>query len=96
MIAHTNIPISNYKKTKKFYSTVLATLSYTRNMEYNKATGFNNNKNTDFWIATNEKDIIPLHVTFETKNKTQIKAFYKAALATGATNNGAPRYHKEY
>ena len=55
MIAHTSIPVSDYKKAKKFYTGVLATLGYTQNMEYGEAAGFNDGKNTDFWIGTNEK-----------------------------------------
>ena len=96
MIAHTSIPVSDYRAAKKFYSKVLATLGYKQNMEYGEATGFNDGKNTDFWIGTNEKGVIPLHVAFEAKNKTQVRQFYKAALAAGATDNGAPGYRKEY
>lgn len=96
MIAHTCIPVSNYSKAKKFYAKVLVTLGYKQNMEYGEAAGFNDGKNTDFWIATNDKGVVPLHVAFEAKNKAQIGKFYKAALAAGATDNGAPGDRKEY
>lgn len=96
MIAHTTLPVGNYKKAKAFYTKVLATLGYKRNMEYGEAAGFNDGKNTDFWIATNKKGVIPLHVAFEAKDKAQVKKFYKAALAAGARNNGAPGYRKDY
>ena len=62
MIAHTSIPVSDYRAAKKFYTKVLATLGYKQNMEYGEAAGFNDGKNTDFWIGTNEKGVIPLHV----------------------------------
>lgn len=52
MIARTSIPISDYPKAKAFYTKVLATLGYTNNMEYGEAAGFNDGKNTDFWIGT--------------------------------------------
>jgi catechol 2,3-dioxygenase-like lactoylglutathione lyase family enzyme len=96
MIAHTSIPVGNYKKAKEFYTKVLATLGYTQNMEYGEAAGFNDGTNTDFWIGTNEKGVIPLHVAFSAKNKEEVDAFYKAALAGGASDNGAPGYRKDY
>ena len=96
MIAHTSIPVSNYKKSKEFYTKILAPLGYTQNMEFGEATGYNDGKNTDFWIATNKEGVIKLHVAFEAKNKKEVDEFYKAALLAGAKDNGAPGYRKEY
>jgi catechol 2,3-dioxygenase-like lactoylglutathione lyase family enzyme len=96
MIAHTSLPASDYEASKKFYTNVLKTLGYTQNMEYGEAAGFNDGKNTDFWIGTNEKGVIPLHVAFEAKNKKEVQAFYDAALKAGAKDNGAPGFRKEY
>jgi len=96
MIAHTSIPVSNYKSAKEFYTKVLATLGYTQNMEYGEAAGFNDGKNTDFWIGTNEKGVVPLHVAFQAKDQEQVQAFYKAALEAGAKDNGAPGYRTDY
>jgi catechol 2,3-dioxygenase-like lactoylglutathione lyase family enzyme len=96
MIAHTSLLVGDYQKAKEFYTTVLTTLGYTQNMEYGEAAGFNDGKNTDFWIATHEKGVIPSHVAFEAKDKAQVEAFYKAALAAGAKDNGGPGYRKEY
>jgi catechol 2,3-dioxygenase-like lactoylglutathione lyase family enzyme len=96
MIAHTSLPVGDYKKAKDFYIKALAPLGYTRTMEYGEAAGFNDGKNTDFWIGTNEKGVIPLHVAFAAKNKKEVDAFYKAALAEGGKDNGAPGYRTDY
>ena len=96
MIAHTSIAVSEYKKSKEFYNKTLKTLGYTNNMEFGESAGFNDGKNTDFWITTNEKGVVSGHVAFEAKNKGEVEAFYKAALAAGAKDNGAPGYRKEY
>lgn len=96
MIAHASLPVSDYQKAKAFYIAVLKPLGYTNNMEHGEAAGFNDGKNTDFWIATNPKGVIPSHVAFEAKNKDEVDAFYTAALAAGARDNGAPGYRKEY
>ena len=96
MIAHTSLPVGNYRQAKKFYTKVLATLGYKQNMEYGEAAGFNDGENTDFWIGTNAKGVIPLHVAFVAKNKAQVRKFHQVALAAGAKDNGAPGYRKEY
>jgi catechol 2,3-dioxygenase-like lactoylglutathione lyase family enzyme len=96
MIAHTSIAVSDYKASKEFYTTVLKTLGYSQNMEYGEAAGFNDGENTDFWIATNEKGVVPQHVAFAAKNKKEVEDFYDAALNAGAKDNGKPGYRKEY
>ena len=95
MIAHTTLPVSDYKKSKEFYVSVLKTLGYTNNMEFGEAAGFNDGKNTDFWVAKKET-VVPTHVAFEAKNKEEVESFYKEALARGASDNGKPGYRKDY
>ena len=99
MIAHASLPISSYKKAKEFYKKALAPLGYTLTMDMAEwqAGGFNdgNTKNTDFWIGQKET-VIAGHVAFEAKNKKEVDAFYKAALAAGGKDNGKPGYRKEY
>lgn len=96
MIAHTGLPVSDYKKAKEFYIKALAPLGYTNNMGYGEAAGFIEGGHTSFWIGTNPKGVVPLHVAFEAKNKEQVDEFYKVALAAGAKDNGAPGYRTEY
>jgi catechol 2,3-dioxygenase-like lactoylglutathione lyase family enzyme len=91
MIAHTVLPVSNYKKSKKFYKKALAPLGYSNNMEYGEAAGFNDGKNTDFWIESMDT-VVPTHLAFEAKNQQEVEAFYKAALDAGADDNGGPGY----
>ena len=91
MIAHTSLPVSDYQKSKSFYSKVLEPLGYQNNMEYGEAGGFNDGKNTDFWISK-KGSVEPAHLAFEAKSAAQVQAFHKAALAAGAKDNGAPGY----
>ena len=91
MIAHTSLPVSNYKKSRTFYVEALAPLGYENNMEFGEAAGFNDGKNTDFWIVKLDS-VVPIHLAFEANSRQQVKAFYKAALAAGATDNGSPGY----
>ena len=91
MIAHTVLPVSDYKKSKTFYKKALAPLGYSNNMEYDEAAGFNDGKNTDFWIESKDT-VVPTHLAFEAKNQQEVEAFYKAALDAGADDNGGPGY----
>ena len=91
MIAHTSLPVGDYPKSKAFYIKALEPLGYKNNMEYGEAAGFNDGKNTDFWISK-EKVVVPTHLAFEARNKSQVEAFYKAALAAGGKDNGGPGY----
>jgi catechol 2,3-dioxygenase-like lactoylglutathione lyase family enzyme len=91
MIAHTTLAVSDYAKAKAFYTKVLATLGYSQNMEYGESAGFNDGKNTDFWISA-EKSVVPTHVAFQARNRNQVEAFHKTAVTAGAKDNGQPGY----
>ena len=97
MIAHASLPVRDYSKAKEFYKKALAPLGYTMNMDHPEwnAGGFNDGKNTDFWINANEP-FAKGHVAFEAKDKAQVEAFYKAALGAGGKDNGGPGFRKEY
>ncbi len=94
MIAHTTLPVGHYERSKAFYIKALEPLGYRTNMEFGESGGFNDGKNTDFWIST-ERTIVPTHLAFETQSSAQVKAFHRAAIAAGAQDNGAPGY-REY
>ncbi len=91
MIAHTTLPVGDYARAKRFYRAALKPLGYSNNMEHGQSAGFNDGKNTDFWIA-HEETVMPLHLAFEAGSRDEVKAFYDAALAAGGRDNGGPGY----
>lgn len=91
MIAHTTLAVSDYRKSKRFYVKALESLGYVNNMEFGEAAGFNDGKNTDFWISR-ESPVVPTHLAFEARSAAQVRAFHRAALAAGARDNGGPGY----
>lgn len=91
MIAHTGLPVSDYRRSKAFYLQALKPLGYSNNMEFGEAAGFNDGHNTDFWIGRKDT-VVPTHLAFQAKSREQVQAFHKAALAAGARDNGAPGY----
>ena len=94
MIAHTGLAVRDFKSAKHFYERALAPLGYTAKMEYGESAGFNDGKNTDFWIG--QGPVQPTHVAFEAKSKDEVEAFYRAALSAGGRDNGEPGYRREY
>ena len=95
MIAHTGVPVRDYSRSKAFYEQALAPLGYKNNMDHGTAGGFNDGKNTDFWIGKSDQ-VAKAHVAFEAKSKDEVESFYKAALAAGGKDNGGPGYRKDY
>ena len=95
MIAHTGLAVRDLAAAKKFYERALAPLGYTAKMQFGEATGFNDGKNTDFWIGKSER-VEPTHLAFEAKSRDEVEAFYRAALAAGAQDNGGPGYRRDY
>ena len=72
MIAHTSLPVSDYGRSKTFYTKVLEPLGYSNNMEFGEAAGFNDGKNTDFWIS-HERTVVPMHIAFEAKSSAEVE-----------------------
>jgi catechol 2,3-dioxygenase-like lactoylglutathione lyase family enzyme len=107
MIDHIGLPVSNYARAKAFYEKVLARLGYRLVMEVSKAEsggafegpGFGDTK-PQFWLSSGEALKGWLHIAFAAKECKAVDAFYCAALAAGAKENGAPdlrlHYHPNY
>ena len=70
MIAHASLAVTDYKKSKAFYEHSLAPLGYRSNQEHGEAAGFNDGKNTDFWIGR-ENTVVPAHLAFEASSSAQ-------------------------
>ncbi len=95
MIAHTTLAVGDYARAKRFYVSVLKPLGYSSDVEYGESAGFNDGKNTDFWI-THKETIVPMHLAFEARSSDEVKAFYAAALAAGGRDNGGPGYRDSW
>ncbi len=106
MIDHISIAVSDYARSKKFYQQVLATLGARLLMEPTPeqtidgpyAAGFGRGQKPTFWIEPGEVGTHP-HVAFTTDTRARVDAFYEAALAAGAPDNGPPGlrfYHPDY
>ena len=104
---HVSLPVSDLVKAKAFYTAALAPLgvsivmtvpaSVTGTFDY---LGFGKNQKPDFWVAQKFKVTPPLHIAFAADTRAEVDAFYAAAIAAGAADNGPPglrpMYHPGY
>ncbi|MEJ8858964.1 VOC family protein [Variovorax robiniae] len=107
MIDHTGISVSDFARSKAFYTQALAPIGYGLLMEvpaaltgHGDAAGFGVAPKPDFWIASGGANVPPIHVAFRVDTRAQVDAFYEAAMAAGGTDNGKPglrpHYHPNY
>ena len=114
MLDHVSIRVADYDRSKKFYESALAPLGYKLAMEVDSGAGFTREFIPDFWIKQGEpnrsssEELLEsagcggpaVHVAFSSDDRGAVDAFYRAALAAGARDNGAPalrpNYHPNY
>ena len=98
MLDHIGLSVSDYERSKRFYTETLAPLGYKVVMEFGTTAGFGT-EHPDFWIAEGE-GASPIHVAFTSQDRAAVDAFHKAGLAAGGRDNGAPglrtQYHPTY
>ncbi len=96
MLDHIALSVSDYQRSRSFYTEALAPLGYTLMMEHGiSGAGFGRDGKPDFWIQSG-KTSGPIHVAFSTTDRATVDNFHSAALAAGATDNGAPGLRPEY
>ena len=106
MLDHVGFPVSDYARSKAFYEKALAPLGYSLIMEVAQtandrpAAGFGANGKPDFWIGGEGGLNKPIHIAITAKDRATVDAFYRAAMAAGGKDNGAPglrpHYHPHY
>lgn len=106
MLDHIGIGVSDFARSKAFYDKALAPLGVTLIMEVtaeqtgdHPAAGYGSQGKPYFWFGVGE-DIARAHIAFTAKDRASVDAFYKAAMAAGGKDNGAPglrpHYHANY
>jgi catechol 2,3-dioxygenase-like lactoylglutathione lyase family enzyme len=106
MLDHVGFEVSDYELSKAFYTAALAPLGVDLLMEFQSAAaGFGaeteHGPKPYFWIHSRGRPVVSgAHVAFAAPDRETVDAFHAAALAVGATDNGAPGprpiYHPNY
>jgi catechol 2,3-dioxygenase-like lactoylglutathione lyase family enzyme len=100
---HISLSVSNFAAAKAFYTAALSPLGISVQMEVSKeggsdfdAAGFGTAGKPFFWVAGGGKSTPHVHIAFAAANRAEVDAFYKAAIAAGGKDNGAPGLREHY
>ncbi len=100
IIDHVGLAVSDFEASKAFFAKALAPLGIEQVMEVQGWAGFGRDGKPEFWFGMHTEAQKPMHIAFSAENRDQVDAFYEAALAAGAKDNGAPGireiYHPNY
>jgi len=101
MIDHLGINCADLDSASAFYDKVLATLGYSRILDFGVALGYGVDK-PDFWLGAQPAEgpasgpNREIHVAFTASDATAVRAFFAAAQEQGAEVLHAPRFWPEY
>jgi catechol 2,3-dioxygenase-like lactoylglutathione lyase family enzyme len=99
VLDHVGLAVSDFARSKAFYTDALRPLEYEVVMEFEGVAGFGAKGKPDFWIAQGEPGT-PIHIAFASPDRATVDAFHEAALAAGGNDNGGPglrpHYHEHY
>lgn len=105
MLDHVFVSVSDPVRSIAFYTAALAPLGIVDRLDYDGRDGppghpdlhgFGCGGRMFFWLRAGAADPRSAHVGFVAASRTQVDAAYAAALAAGATDNGAPGARLHY
>jgi catechol 2,3-dioxygenase-like lactoylglutathione lyase family enzyme len=95
MLAHVSIQCADMTRSAAFYDAVLAPLGSVRVMEAGDAIGYGIPPTASFWIAPGD-GFRETHIAFLAPDQAAVRAFFEAALATGAEPLHEPQFWPQY
>ena len=107
MIDHTGLVVSDFERSKQFYSAALGAIGYALLAEFPASVtgsvdvaGFGEHGKPDFWISRGSANKPPIHIAFRVDKRATVDAFYQAGISAGGGDNGPPgvraHYHPNY
>jgi catechol 2,3-dioxygenase-like lactoylglutathione lyase family enzyme len=105
MLDHVFLSVSDLDRSIAFYTAALAPLGITDRVDYDgrggppghpDLKGFGCNARIFFWLRQGVVVGKAAHVGFVADSTAQVDAAYAAAMAAGATDNGAPGVRRYY
>ena len=101
MIDHLGINCADLPAASAFYDKVLATLGYSRLLDFGVALGYGAD-GPDFWLGAQPAEgpasgpNREIHVAFTASDAASVRAFFEAARDQGAEVLHEPRFWPEY
>jgi catechol 2,3-dioxygenase-like lactoylglutathione lyase family enzyme len=89
MFDHIMLRTQQFGAMTAFYEQALAPLGIKKLMAFDSAAGFGRDA-PGLWISKSSEPRSSVHLALSSPDQSAVRAFYKAALAAGAKDNGAP------
>ena len=100
MLDHIGFAVSDIVASKSFFAAALAPLGISIVMDGEHGVGLGKKGKPALWLAPGVAKPGPIHIAFTADSRAEVDGFYKAALAAGGKDNGAPglrpNYHPNY
>jgi catechol 2,3-dioxygenase-like lactoylglutathione lyase family enzyme len=98
MLDHLAIQCTDVAVSAAFYDAVLASVGGGRVMDFGEVIGFGVPPMPDFWIGprTTGEGFREAHIAFAAPNRAAVRAFFEAAVSSGAQVLHEPRLWPEY
>ena len=98
MLDHLSIQCGDVAASAAFYDAVLAPLGGARVMDFGNVIGYGVAGRPRFWLGplTSGEPNREVHIAFEAVDRAAVRAFFDAAVATGAQILHEPRVRPEY
>jgi catechol 2,3-dioxygenase-like lactoylglutathione lyase family enzyme len=98
MLDHVSIQCADVAASAAFYDAVLAPLGGGRVMDFGTVFGYGVPPMPDFWIGQQQtgEGFRESHIAFTASDRAAVRAFFEAAVSTGAEVLHEPRIWPEY
>jgi catechol 2,3-dioxygenase-like lactoylglutathione lyase family enzyme len=105
LLDHVFVTVKDLARSIAFYEAVLQPLGIVHATDYDgkdgpeghpDLKGFGRGGRVFFWLRQGDADARAAHVGFVAEGEAEVNAFYEAAMAAGATDNGKPGARLHY
>jgi catechol 2,3-dioxygenase-like lactoylglutathione lyase family enzyme len=97
MLDHVTICVVDLDRSRAFYDRALAPLGIERlYADGDNYSGYGVRPKAFFWIGRRTEVLIGTHIAFAAPDRATVDAFYRAAIAAGGRDNGAPGLRPQY
>lgn len=96
MFDHLTLTVRDIERSKAFYRAALGPLGCDVRMEFGGMCGIGPRGKPGLWLKPGDPPTQPMHLAFSSGDRPAVDAFYAAALAAGASDNGPPGLRPDY
>lgn len=96
ILDHVGMAVTDYEKSKKFYTLILAPLGIKPLTQHEDWIGFGKLNKPEFWLGPTTKIQHFTHIAFRADSEAAIQEFYKIAIQEGAACKGKPKLRNDY